>query len=375
VGLDITEFFNTQKRNSIPTTESTRKNTISTKKASATQGPEPEILRTSSLIDLQDSPLSPIDDRSISHDFNDIYDIRTHDHSRLARFILSPMAIGMIQKDRVESKKDLESAGDVVSKKGLLPAKKFELYTISSRQLANRTETNRVFKMRILLPKSMESLRLGVGQHIFLQFMNIKEEKMVQRAYTPISIQNEVGIDIYFKNYKGKMTSHLEKCSSIRMALPKNYDLQNPLMECSATGNKMWKRLGLIAGGTGLTLMLNIIGGYLKLNMDNLDSIVLINVNSSEEAVFGLKYLQELVSISRGKFRYVNLVSNPSSIASLEGYRVGKVTEELLQEFMPLPSEILTSCSMICGPPPFNSHCRRLLRDQLRHPEASVIHF
>jgi NAD(P)H-flavin reductase len=117
--------------------------------------------------------------------------------------------------------------------------------------------------------------------------------------------------------------------------------------------------------------MLNIIDSYLKLNMENLESIVLVNVNSNAEAIFGIEILEEYVSSSSGKFRYVNVVSSDvGDISSYEGLRVGKVDEELLRELMPLPNE--TSCAMVCGPPPFNSLCRKVLRDDLRHPEEGV---
>jgi hypothetical protein len=247
VGLDITPFFNQQPRE----TTARKMNIIPMgKNTKSPSSPQLKILSTSSMNnvisgDAVKSSLTNVitgGSGKSQSDYKDLYDIQTHDHSRLARFILSPMAIGMIRKEKVSTKTpDVESVQDV-AKEVMLPARKYDLYVISNRKIVTKGEKG-VFGLRVVFPEHLPSIRFGIGQHIFLQFMNVKEEKVVQRAYTPISMNNVGGIDLFIKSYKGEMTSHLETCTSIRMALPKNYHLPNPAMECSVTKNKMFKRL------------------------------------------------------------------------------------------------------------------------------------
>ena len=289
-------------------------------------------------------------------------DSRDHSHSRLARHTMASMAVGVIKQAASP-----EEISDTLVP--LMTPHKFRECDVK-RVLVTPASTVKIFKMRVLFGDAHFPIRLGIGQHVELQYLD-KNEHVVVRAYTPISTDNTGGFDIFFKSRNGEMTGHLENCDSIRLALPQGFGQTNPALECATTDNKMFARLGLVAGGTGLTLMLNIIDSYLKLG--NVESIVLLNVNSNSDALFGIEILQNYASSAGGRLRFVNLCEStePASKANYDAdIRTGSFCREVLEDMMPEASD--ESCVIVCGPPGFNSRCRRLLRDELHHPEEGV---
>lgn len=135
-------------------------------------------------------------------------------------------------------------------------------------------------RFRFALPSDKHVLGLPVGQHISLRYTDA-EGKLVMRSYTPVSSDDAVGyvdlvVKVYFKNVHpkfpdgGKMSQHLESLKlgeTIEVSGPKGklsymgkgeihikHRLRDPAPEIRVT-----KKIGMIAGGTGITPMLQII--------------------------------------------------------------------------------------------------------------------
>jgi cytochrome-b5 reductase len=131
-----------------------------------------------------------------------------------------------------------------------------------------------VRRFRFFLPNPTDILGLPIGQHISLKYID-SEGKEVQRSYTPISSDDEAGyvdfvVKVYFKDVNprfpegGKMSQHLNNMKigdTIMMKGPKGHlDYKGrgkfTIMKRREEIPYHKKKLGMVAGGTGITPML-----------------------------------------------------------------------------------------------------------------------
>jgi cytochrome-b5 reductase len=135
-------------------------------------------------------------------------------------------------------------------------------------------------RFRFGLPSERHVLGLPVGQHISLRYTD-ESGKLVMRSYTPVSSDDAKGyvdlvIKVYFKNVHpkfpdgGKMSQHLES-----LAVGDTIEVSGPKGKLTYVGKgeihikhrvsdaepevRRAKKIGMIAGGTGITPMLQII--------------------------------------------------------------------------------------------------------------------
>ncbi|KAI8830574.1 hypothetical protein BC829DRAFT_410477 [Chytridium lagenaria] len=210
-----------------------------------------------------------------------------HKHSRFAKYLLASMAVGRLRKDDEDEHQAqvLSQDGSTKSKSNTLQrphsivqtsasvrenehdalhslqrqakpaifADHFRTYTMSNKTLITAAGAKYpVYHLRFDFDRVDEKFRVKPGQSVLFQFVD-EEGKVVTRSYTPLRCDNEGGIDFFIKMYGGEMTKHLLSCRSIRMRGPvHSMDLLNRYGD-----NGCWKVLGLIAGGTGLSLLTN----------------------------------------------------------------------------------------------------------------------
>ncbi|KAI5301501.1 NADH-cytochrome b5 reductase, partial [Ascosphaera atra] len=113
---------------------------------------------------------------------------------------------------------------------------------------------------RFALPRPTDVLGLPIGQHISLAATPEGQEKEIMRSYTPISSDEEQGyFDLLVKSYpQGNISRHLATLrvgDTMKVRGPKGAMIYTP---------NMCRHIGMIAGGTGIAPMLQIIKAIIK---------------------------------------------------------------------------------------------------------------
>lgn len=214
--------------------------------------------------------------------------------------------------------------------------------------------------LRFALQSPKHVLGLPIGQHISLKYE--ENGKMVTRSYTPTSSDDELGyvdfvIKVYFpdKHPKfpegGKMSHYLEKLSvgdSVDMRGPKGsltYK-RHGNFAIKKRGDRHIKQIGMIAGGTGITPMLQIIRAIIK--EGSAVQMQLLFANQTEFDIL-LREEIEALAVQHPNLSYHYTVDRAPT-DKVWKYSEGYVNESMLKAHMPAPgSETLI---LMCGPTP-----------------------
>ncbi|KAJ7357077.1 ferredoxin reductase-like C-terminal NADP-linked domain-containing protein [Mycena albidolilacea] len=213
---------------------------------------------------------------------------------------------------------------------------------------------------RFSLPRPNDYLGLPVGKHIAISAeINGKD---ITRSYTPISSDDQKGsFDLLIKSYeKGNVSRHFSLLSlgnNIRVKGPKGNFEYTP----GLTG-----ALGMIAGGSGITPMYQIINAVLK-NPADRTALSLIYANVNEEDILMKKELDALASKHGDRFKVYYVLNNPP--AGWTG-GVGFVSKDQIQTR--LPASTHDAKILMCGPPPMLAAMKKHL-DELQWPAPRTI--
>merc|ERR1712000_687322 len=187
------------------------------------------------------------------------------------------------------------------------------------------------------------------------------------KAYTPVSSDDDIGIfELVVKVYRplepkfpngGLMSQHLGD-----MKVGETIDVRGPTghIEYAAPGtlrlwNKLKKReaprtvkvthLAMIAGGTGITPMLQIVRHILKTPGDK-TKMSLIFANKSEDDIL----LREELEACAKDPRFNLWFTIDNSVKEGWQYDLGFITEEMIRKQLPAPGDGVHV--LMCGPPP-----------------------
>ncbi|CAH0033268.1 unnamed protein product [Clonostachys rhizophaga] len=215
-------------------------------------------------------------------------------------------------------------------------------------QLVKKTRVSgNVSIYRLALPKPSDTLNLPIGQHISLRALLPGNPKPVIRSYTPISLPDAVGyMDLMVKTYPhGNMSKYLDTMQigeKVEVRGPKGVMVYQP---------NMVRAIGMIAGGTGITPMLQIIRAITnnrpKANgKGDKTQIHLIYANVQYEDILLKDELDELVLKDENLNVHYVLNKPPKD---WEG-GIGYVTEDMVTKHLPTPSDDVKL--LLCGPLP-----------------------
>uniref|UniRef100_A0A0N4U166 NADH-cytochrome b5 reductase n=1 Tax=Dracunculus medinensis TaxID=318479 RepID=A0A0N4U166_DRAME len=241
---------------------------------------------------------------------------------------------------------------------------KYALPLISKKLINHDTR-----RFRFKLPSEKHSLGLPVGQHVFLSAKI--NGKLVVRPYTPVTSEDEKGytelvVKVYFKDVNprypegGKMSQHLD---SLNVGDTVDFRGPNGLIIYKGRGKfavrpskaaipveHYYRELGMIAGGSGITPILQVVQAILKDSGDT-TKMSLIFANKSEDDILLRKELDELAETHSTKFKVWYTVDNPPLDWK---YSSGFISTEMIQAHFPKPSD--TTAILLCGPPPMINH-------------------
>ncbi|KAF5244584.1 hypothetical protein FANTH_7663 [Fusarium anthophilum] len=211
---------------------------------------------------------------------------------------------------------------------------------------------------RFGLPTPNSILGLPIGQHISIAAnLDVEDPKTgevknkeVVRSYTPISSDFDPGyFDLLVKTYpNGNISRHLATLKigdTIKVKGPKGTMVYTP---------NMVRGFGMIAGGTGVTPMLQIIKAIVRGRKGGDETEVdLIFANVNPEDIL-LKEDIDKLAREDAKLRVYYVLNNPPD--SWDG-GVGFVTPDMIKERFPAPASDIKI--LVCGPPPMVSAMKK----------------
>jgi len=184
--------------------------------------------------------------------------------------------------------------------------------------------------------------------------------KTIKRAYTPSSLPGVAGFfDLTVKRYEaGAISTYLH-----------DQRIGNTVLMSGPNTGGHWvdgmaKRVGFVAGGTGITPMISIIRWILTNKIEA--ELFLIFANKTESDII---FRQEWDRDGRehSNFHCYHVLEQPPSEWS---GGVGRITPEILRQHLPSPDA--DSCIFLCGPPAMVDSLEVTLKE-LGYPEQSII--
>jgi len=227
-------------------------------------------------------------------------------------------------------------------------------------------------RFRFKLP-SGHTLGLPVGQHCYLS-ARINGE-LVVRPYTPVSSERDVGFfDLVIKVYKanenprfpdgGKLSQYIDA-----LQINDGIDVRGPggLLEYQGGGHFaikpdkkspprmfFYRRVGMIAGGTGITPMLQLVREMFHDKNDR-TNISLIFGNQSPGDILLRGEIDDMALDQPNRFKRWYTVDRDAP-GNWE-FDVGFVSADLMKKHLPPPGDDVLI--VMCGPPPMIEGCTR----------------
>merc|ERR1712023_557432 len=134
----------------------------------------------------------------------------------------------------------------------------------------------------------------------------------------------------------------------------------------------MGKAIGMIAGGTGITPMLQIINEILRDPGDKTD-IYLLFANKSEDDILVREELEDAQKKAKEAGKKFNLWYTLDKAPKGWKYSEGFVTEKMIKEQMPSPGD--NPVMMFCGPPNMLKYAVKPSIESLKYDEDRFLEF
>ncbi|XP_078297442.1 NADH-cytochrome b5 reductase 1 [Panthera onca] len=233
------------------------------------------------------------------------------------------------------------------------------------RLLDKTTVSHNTKRFRFALPTAHHILGLPVGKHVYLSARI--DGSLVIRPYTPVTSDEDQGyVDLVIKVYLkgvhpkfpegGKMSQYL---NSLKIGDVVEFRGPSGLLTYTGKGNfsiqpnkksppepQVAKKLGMIAGGTGITPMLQLIRAILK-DPEDPTQCSLLFANQTEKDIILREELEELQARYPSRFKLWFTLDHPPEDWA---YSKGFVTADMIQEHLPAPGDGVLL--LLCGPPP-----------------------
>ncbi|XP_065183083.1 NADH-cytochrome b5 reductase 3-like [Sycon ciliatum] len=244
------------------------------------------------------------------------------------------------------------------SKIALNPKEKIPFKLIEKEVITSDT---RRFRFALQTPDHV--LGLPIGQHMYLSAMI--NGQLVVRPYTPVTSDDEIGyFDLVIKVYAagvhpkfpegGKMSQYLDG-----LGINDTIDVRGPSGKLTYMGQgrvtirttkeeetRVCKKIGMMAGGTGITPMLQVVRQILKDPEDQTEMFLLF-ANQTENDILLRDELEEISAKYPERFHLWYTVDTPPKEWR---YSSGFIDESMVRRHMPAFDKDVQI--FMCGPPP-----------------------
>lgn len=218
--------------------------------------------------------------------------------------------------------------------------------------------------------------------------------KTVDRSYNPITGDETIGyFDIVVKAYKpgkvkmanaeeiewtdgGKVSQYLHSKEPGEMI-----DINGPIGVTEYVGQGLFKltgrtvtvkHVGMLAGGTGITPMLQILRSAIR-DVKDFTRFTLIYANKTEDDILLRETLESLEEDSKGQFNIVYTLDFPPPKWKHEK---GFVTTGMIRKHFPPPrTKGVEPLLLICGPPAFVSDACKKNLEAAGYPKTAMVTF
>lgn len=176
--------------------------------------------------------------------------------------------------------------------------------------------------------------------------------KEVIRPYTPVSRPNTIGqLEFVIKDYPNGMMSRYVH----QLKKGDKLEIKGPIPKYPYEPNK-FQKIVLIAGGTGITPMIQMIEEII-LNPDDKTKIVLLYANTSMDDILLKKDLDKIAQKNPERLKVHYTVSKLADQKETDAWKgeVGHITADMLKKLIPMPTkkDDESLLAMVCGPPGF----------------------
>ncbi|KAF7596544.1 hypothetical protein BBP40_001418 [Aspergillus hancockii] len=220
--------------------------------------------------------------------------------------------------------------------KGFLDAKEFRCLPLVEKDQLSAN----VYRFVFTLPDPRGVIGLPIGQHVAIRA--VVDGATVSRSYTPVSNNLDLGrLELVVKCYpdgllSGRYLANLNVGDEVEFRGPKG---------AMRYSKGLCTKLGMVAGGTGITPMYQLIRAICEDERD-MTEISLIYANRTEADIL---LREELEAFARRYPKNFKLWYMLDSAPEAWAYGTGFVNQEVLSQQLPGPSK--DTKVLLCGPP------------------------
>lgn len=201
-------------------------------------------------------------------------------------------------------------------------------------------------QFRFKLPEADSVSGMRAASALLTKFKPEGEgQKPVIRPYTAVSDDDAEGyLDLLIKKYEGgPMSTHIHS-----LVPGQKLDVKGPIVKYAWTPDKH-EHIALVAGGTGITPMYQLLRAIFKKPGADKTKVTLVFGNIAEEDILLRKQLNELENTYPQQFRAFYVLEKPPT-EKWTGGTTGYITKDLLKEVLPEPKSGNIKV-FVCGPP------------------------
>jgi cytochrome-b5 reductase len=150
--------------------------------------------------------------------------------------------------------------------------------------------------------------------------------------------------------FRSSLISHIAPCETGHMTYHSNGNFTvHPLLKKDPDQQRSAKHFGMIAGGTGITPMLQVMHAVLRDEPNSNTTVSLIYANQTEDDILVREELEKCVEKYPGRFKLHYTLDRPPSDWK---YSTGFITKEMIEKHLPKCAADGSAQILMCGPPP-----------------------